>query len=177
MPLLGICALAVAVQNYRFFSGSADLASAVVNALTDEFNDGFDDSADPLLEPLDALQPEQVADYLRGLQTRTSRNPFLTRNEADRVAGISQPGIADSEREGGLPVLRGTLWSEGRRVAWIGGSARAEGERIDGMLLERIEQGRVTLLRGHERFLVGVTPAAAAPVATQESAKDEGVEP
>jgi len=98
--------------------------------------------------PLDAVSREEVRAYLAGLSPE-ERNPFGTSGEG---------GPAPSGTSG--PQLSGTLWSAGRRVAWIDGAPHSEGERVGEHDLLRIDRERVLLGRGEERIELDVEAAA-----------------
>ena len=66
-------------------------------------------------------------------------------------------GAAEAERLGesstvGLPQLSATLWSPARRVAWIDGSPRSEGDLVGEHVVEIIEPNAVVLRRGDARL-------------------------
>ena len=154
-PVLVVAALAVVVHNVRFFSQTTPAED-----VTAEAPDGEEVATEPDHAALAPVDPVEVAAYLGGLPD-DPRNPFLTRAEADRLASPGDAASGGAER---FPVLGGTLWSPDRRVAWIGGAPRIEGDALGGMVLERIEPGRVTVRLHDERLALEVVAPPAASV-------------
>ena len=100
------------------------------------------------------------------------RNPFLTQMETDQLALGGAPGASTT-----LPVLRGTLWSEDRRVAWIGADAVLEGDVIRGLRIEKIEKDGIWVRTAEQTYRIPVTqsePASAAPEDSEGPPETEG---
>jgi hypothetical protein len=71
---------------------------------------------------------------------RVARDPFRFASEA--VAATDGAAV---EPASATPRIEGVLIGEGRRVAFIAGRARSEGEEVAGHVIVRIEPGRVVL--------------------------------
>jgi hypothetical protein len=81
--------------------------------------------------------------YLAGLPG-DDRDPFRFASE-ERAAGVALESASQT------PTVEGVLIGAGRRVAFIAGRARSEGEEVAGHVIVRIEPGRVVLaFRGRE---------------------------
>ncbi len=140
--LLGIAAVAVGAQNYLYFSEASDTPRAIDEPEDEEF---FEDEA-PLGAEVLELDVHAVAAWLANRDGR-ERSPFLTAAEAREFGGL-QPMTDD-----GLALeLSGTLWSTGRRVAWINGHPRSEGDWIGETQLQRIDSHSVVLVRDGTRI-------------------------
>jgi hypothetical protein len=147
----------VAVENAVFFLGERDTPLPADAHATETGDPGPQESE----EASARLSPVSVADldaYLKELP-EGSRNPFLTRLEAEQTGG----GPAVGSPRAPLPLLSGTLSSEQRRVAWIDGSPHAEGDAVGDYRLERIERGSI-VLRGH-----GETQRVPLPAPTEDT--------
>lgn len=155
--LLAVAAAAVAMQNYIFFS---NLAVAPNSVPDDEEDEGLLDWDDEELVALDVLEESLVASWIAE-RLGQPRNPFLTAEEDRRLAG-PRDAIAI-----GLPRVTGTLWSENRRVAWIDGRPRSEGDWVGDHRILRIEPTRVALSRpeGEDPMVLSV---ARAPTVIEE---------
>ena len=97
--------------------------------------------ADAVLEPL--AEP-QLRAYL-GRLVPTARDPFRF------GGGGSQSGDGAGQPQA-LPVVQGILLGQTRRVAWINGRARSEGDEVDGHVLRRIDADRVIVERGGRQY-------------------------
>jgi hypothetical protein len=91
------------------------------------------------------LAEDEVAQIIAALPG-AARDPFQFADPAPAAAPALEaaPLLPPSHL-----VLQGTLVGR-RRAAWINQRALAEGELIDGHVLERIETGRVRLRRGDQ---------------------------
>lgn len=99
--------------------------------------------------PLAPLAQASLDAFLAGLPAQ-DRDPF--RFASEQAAPVVASGDAPK-----LPTVEGVLIGEGRRVAFIDGRARSEGEEVNGHRIVRIEAARVVLLsEGRE---VALTPA------------------
>ena len=75
--------------------------------------------------------------FLAGLSS-AGRDPFRFASEQGAVTQASEPAST-------TPSIEGVLIGEGRRVVFIGGRARSEGEEVAGHVIVRIEAQRVVL--------------------------------
>lgn len=147
--LLVIAALGVGVQNYVFFSGLPDAPKPVAEP---------EEEGRPVAVAagVEELAPQAVAAWLVGYEGH-ERSPFLTEAEAlEERAPLSSGGSGPSLE------LSGTLWSAGRRVAWINGRPRSEGDWVGQNQLVRIEPRRVVLMRDGRRIPLGIHRARTA---------------
>ena len=91
-----------------------------------------------------------------------SRNPF---NRPAFVVALRQPAAEPFAAAPAAPELRATLVAEGRRLANINGKILAPGDRYDGYLILRIEEGRAVLRKDGQRITLDVyeqqTPSSA----------------
>ena len=151
IALLVVAAIVVAGENYIYFSG--DDAQPRRNLLDSDEDDAedFEPSGEDAATPLEPVDLESVKAW-RTAQAGPGRSPFLTRAEADALG----ESISLS-----LPRLEGTLFSRGRRIAWIGGWPHREGEWLGEHQLQRIEADAVWLVRGQE---VTRLPVSGAPL-------------
>jgi hypothetical protein len=152
VPVLVVALLAVAVESWLYFSsGSGPVRSG--NAAADEESvydeelsaAGKGERTAPVLPP-PPLSRERLAAILGDLEG--NRSPFVM-----GIAGKESETVRAASR---LPLLDGTLIGEGRRVAWVDGRPRREGERFGKFLLSRVEQNRVVVVRDGERFTLEV---------------------
>lgn len=117
-PILGLAALAVGYQNWRFFQ-QGQLAPAV---FLGDAMDGEDEDAEELEEVgLAPILPEIIDRYLAELGP-TDRNPFMTRSSFQ-----TRDDLRSLDRQ---LVLDGTLVGETRSVAWIDGVSVIEGSAV-----------------------------------------------
>jgi hypothetical protein len=142
--LLALAALAVFVENALFFRGRAP-ASHPDEYADEATADGDAGAGEGALPPLSYSQVLEYGEHLPG----PARSPFLTLAEAERLAQRGRGAPAPGEGLA-LPTLSGTLWSPARRVAWIDGSPRTEGDAVAGHRLVRIETRAAVLRRGDE---------------------------
>jgi hypothetical protein len=143
VPGLAAAALAVGVENALLLGGSDGSASVAPEAPA-----GASDppSAGEALKPLPPVSPEEVARVLAALPAVPGdRSPF----EPGSDGGEAHAAAAPAE---GPPPLTGVLWSPARRIAFLAGRARTEGESVGEYRLERIEPDRV-VLRGRAQVL------------------------
>ena len=145
--LLVAAALAVGVQNYVFFSSLADRPDPVRG----ELDAALEEAEDPADAPLAPVDPHALASWLSS-QPGPARSPFLTRDEARRLGESRSPL---------LPRLTGTLWSPGRRVAWLDGSPWSEGDWVGLHRIARIDRDRVLLERGDAEIALALEPGMA----------------
>ena len=161
--LLAVAALAVGAQNYVFFSSIADRPRAVLE--DDEEEALWDESESDALREIGTAR---VAAWVSE-QAGRGRSPFLTAAEARLLQGS-----ASFVSPAGGPRLSGTLWSRGRRIAWIDGRAHVEGDFVGEHRIDRIEPARVLLRRGDETLPLTVSnPGTTASTASSEAASDD----
>ena len=95
----------------------------------------------------------------------------LAQAEAPRVQDPTRPYLPQPAAGGGSVaaeaaddgiVLTAILISRSRRLAVINGRVHREGERVNGDLITRIEQGAVRIARGGENVLVRLREERAA---------------
>lgn len=141
IALVCVVAVAVAIENFLFFSGSASELTWS-NPDIDEALDSPEASLEP--EPLPPIEGPQLIAWLNRWPG-AGRNPFLTRAEEEQLGGSE--ALA-------LPHLSATLWSARRRVAWIDGSPRSEGDFVREHQVESIEPKSAVLKRGDVRVRV-----------------------
>jgi hypothetical protein len=139
--LLAILAVAVALENFIFFSRSGDDLSWDDGEIEEALESQATSTES---EVLPAVERPRLVAWLRE-QPGPGRSPFLTRAEAERLG--ESPALA-------LPQLSATLWSADRRVAWIDGSPRSEGDLVGDHEVESIEPKAVVLRRGDTRVRV-----------------------
>ena len=161
--LLGVAALAVTIQNVIFFRSLSSPPAEAEDAFDEELAEQGEFAEQPELAPISYATAVEYLDTLSSPEV--PRSPFLTRAEAMDLAGhpfYPPAGTGDPRAQ---PNLAGTLWSPDRRVAWIDGVPRSEGDEITGYRLERIEAGSVLLVRAGEevRLLPGAGLDAVAP--------------
>ena len=83
-------------------------------------------------------------------------NPFLTRAEEEQLRGAA--GVAGAGgRQSSRPRVTGTLWSPQRRVAWVDGRPRVEGEQVGNARIVRIERDQVVMRRGGRELRIPVS--------------------
>lgn len=157
--ILGVSAVAVGFQNYVFFS-SLDGA----RILGGEFEEELEDEDGEFVDALESVDGIALATWIETLPT-PGRSPFLTRAEADALGGPVSTT---------LPRIAGTLWSQNRRVAWIGGQPHSEGDWVGDHWIERIEPA-VVVLRQDERRLRLHTDSA--PRSESSPLQETGEEP
>jgi hypothetical protein len=145
--LLAAAAIAVGIQNYVFWFGSADPRVASVRQSGD---DGGDSAAAGRFEP-EILDAASLAAWLAA-HPPSQRNPFFSASEELGLGG-SRPAVSQ-----GLPHLSGTLWSPARRVAWLDGRPRSEGDWVGDYRLAVIEASHVVLERSGSRVPLYVDP-------------------
>jgi len=150
--LLVIGAIGVGFQNYVFFSGLPDAPKAAEEPEEEE------ERAVAAATGVEELAPQAVAAWLAS-QGGHERSPFLT--EAEAFEHEPQDVLAAGE-SGPALQLSGTLWSAGRRVAWINGRPRSEGDWVGQNQLVRIESRRVVLMRDGRRIPLGIHRARTA---------------
>jgi hypothetical protein len=137
--LLPILAVAVALENFIFFASSGEDLGWDDEEIEEVFDSDSTSTETEVLPPIEELR---LVTWLRE-QPGPGRSPFLTRAESERLGESSALG---------LPELSATLWSPARRVAWIDGSPRSEGDLVGDHLVESIEPKAVVLRRGDTRL-------------------------
>jgi|GEM_PF-4469666 len=162
IPLLALAAVAVTIQNVLFFSGRGGAALVAGEGGED---DDAEDPMDPLFEaeadarrPVVPLSSVQLRDWLASLRVAgdVERNPFLTRAEEEQLRGAA--GVAGAGgRQSSRPRVTGTLWSPQRRVAWVDGRPRVEGEQVGNARIVRIERDQVVMRRGGRELRIPVS--------------------
>lgn len=159
IALIGVAAVAVAVENYLFFGGSSLPTSSVGDEEDEEYGDErAPDDGDLALAP---LENERLARWFASHPGR-GRNPFLTRAEAGLTGDSSVPTV---------PRLAGVLWSPIRRVAWIDGTPRVEDDWVGDHRIERIQRDSVWLRRGEHSIQLVMDPDA--PNRVEEWLRDD----
>jgi hypothetical protein len=151
IALFCVVTVAVGVENFLFFSSSGrnltwshpDLDEALESETT---------SAEP--EPLSPIVRPQLVAWLKQ-RAGAARNPFLTRAEEDQLG---------ESRARTLPHLSATLWSAGRRVAWIDGAPRSEGDFVREHEVESIEPRGAVLRDGDTRVHLEMGPLSVPPL-------------
>jgi len=145
---LAIAAAAVVLENVLYWQGGAPPAVAspeeeAALALESGASEGPAAAAD--------VDAAQVRAYLASLPNpERARSPFLTRAEADSLA------VADPGASGPVLTLVGTLFGAERRVAWLDGAPRVEGDFVAGREVLRIEPRSVVLDAGGAELRVFV---------------------
>jgi hypothetical protein len=113
-------------------------------------------SASPPLDPVDVAAVRSDLERWPG----PGRSPFLSRIEALSVRADERAGrnAGPDARNGSREPWRveGTMWSSNRRIAWIDGSPRSEGDWLRGYRIERIDVDTVVLRRGTDEWIVPV---------------------
>jgi|GEM_PF-3373627 hypothetical protein len=96
-----------------------------------------------------------------------ARNPFLTWDQ--QYGGKSRGGSTETKGNGGAPAhLQGIAVFDGVRAALIDGEAVREGESVGGIRVVRVENDRVVLARGAERWTERLAPlSGTAPEASR----------
>lgn len=145
IALVCVVAVAVAIENFLFFSSSGSELKWS-NPDIDEALDSQETSIDP--DPLPPIEGPQLIAWLNRWPG-AGRNPFLTRAEEEQLGGSE--ALA-------LPHLSATLWSAGRRVAWIDGSPCSEGDLVREHQVESIEPKSAVLRHGDTRVRVEMRP-------------------
>jgi len=163
IPLLALAAVAVTIQNVLFFSGRGGGAALLAEEGGDA--DEAEDPMDELFErepdaqrPVLPLFSVQLQDWLVSLRVAgdVERNPFLTRAEEEHLRG--GPGAAAVGGSGASrPWVTGTLWSRQRRVAWVNGRPRVEGEQVGDARIVRIERDQVVMRREGKELRIPVS--------------------
>jgi hypothetical protein len=154
--LLAAAAVLVVVENYLYFQASSDAGRTARRGGQEELAQDSDlggaseRESDVSVGPPPALSTDQLRTLIAGLTHE--RSPFL--------AGGSTTASPESMR-GGLPQLAGTLIGDGRRVAWMNGQPRREGEQVGPFVVTEIDQGRVTLLRDGRPYTLELETDAA----------------
>jgi len=143
--LLPIAAVAVGIQNYVFFSSLPSASSDFDEELADESLLG--EMAEPS-RVSGPLAPEALAAWLQE-QPASARSPFMTRLEAMSLG---------EALERSLPRLSGTLIGATRKIAWLDGIPRIEGEEIGRHRIAAISRDRVVLRRGRDEWQLRIDP-------------------
>jgi hypothetical protein len=138
IALLSLVVVAVAIENFVFFSSFGSDPRPISRQLEEALDP---EAASTETEPLPPIERARITAWL-DRRPGSGRSPFLTRAEAEQL-GQSQAL--------GLPHLSATLWSAARRVAWIDGSPRSEGDFVGEHQVERIEPKGVVMRRGDAR--------------------------
>jgi hypothetical protein len=147
--LLAAAAVLVVVENYLYFQASSGAGRSARRGAESESADESDlegtaeGASNAPIRPPPALSADQLQTLIADLTQE--RSPFLA-GDSTRAA----PGFM----RGGLPHLAGTLIGDGRRVAWMNGQPRREGEQIGPFVVTEIDQGRVTLLRDGRPYML-----------------------
>ena len=143
--VLGVGALAVLynVQTYSrlFAPPKPDVMASVTEKNAGSASGDARADANGALEPL--TEPRLHA-YL-GRLVPSARDPF-------RFGGSGAESVDDAGQPRALPVVQGILLGQSRRVAWINGRARSEGDEVDGHVLRRIDSDRVIVERGGRQY-------------------------
>ena len=162
--LFGLAALAVAAQNWLFFFGGDDPAWG-----DQDWELGEDGEVPEEHEavPLPPVTRQAWRTHLDGLADAGffARSPFASADEAE-------PGAPGPVRQGAelRPVVTGTMVGE-RRVAWVDGYPRSEGDRVGRHEIRRIDADAVWFEGRTGRFRVPVS--AAAPPASAAGGNDD----
>ncbi|NNL87301.1 MAG: hypothetical protein HKP27_16690 [Myxococcales bacterium] len=148
-PILGLAALAVGYQNWRFFQ-EGQLAPAV---FLGDATEGQDEDVEEWEElGLDPILPEIIDGYLAELGP-TDRNPFAMRSSLQ-----TRDDLRSLDRQ---LVLDGTLVGETRSVAWIDGVSVREGSAVGDYRIVEIGPAWIDLEGpGALPFRLGVGEAA-----------------
>jgi hypothetical protein len=145
VPVLLVAALGVTVENWLYFRGSTQPPRAAPPQQDDsdssELDEGTQQDSTASIEPLPVLSNEALAARLLGIDH--ARSPFLIQEEEKREVLLTGPV---------LPKLGGTLIGDKRRVAWVDGRPRREGDRHGDFLVANVDKGRVVLVRDGERY-------------------------
>ncbi len=145
---LGALALAYNIWTYSklFLKPNSSQVSSVTRA-EDSRTDPATNSDQPAPEVEGARPVSQavLAVVLKQVGSR-ERNPFY-------FGGAQRQRTREGE-EDLLPVLQGIFRGEGRRIAWVNGRARSEGEELEGYVLSSIEADHVVLVRDGEQWIL-----------------------
>ncbi len=155
ISLFVVASFAVAAQNIIYFRGTTEPGEGAEWALDGEFDEEESDLGETERERLRPLASARLVEYFETLPDQEyARNPFLTREEADRLSG--RLAVLAGSALASRPTLNGTLWSPRRRVAWLDGRPRSEGDEFSGYTIERIEREAVVLRAGDEKVRLQV---------------------
>ncbi|MCG8588411.1 MAG: hypothetical protein MJE66_03900 [Proteobacteria bacterium] len=151
VPLLLACGLLATAYNVVVFAGLFR-GPNLVGIEDDDSEERDSEEETGFAATLSDVSPREVREYLDGLAT-PFRNPFGF--SAEGLDATTLTGASAAPTRGPL-VLEGTLWSRGRRVAWIDGHPRAEGDEFAGYQVVRIRPEAVWLLRHDEELRLNV---------------------
>ena len=163
LALLGVAAVAVAIQNYLFFTSGPDMPTgAADDEEEEEFIDfGNGDGEDVVdVKPPPPVGTANAAAWM-ALQPGPVRSPFLTLGEA---------AVRADDRPLEMRV-GGVLFGPTRRVAWIDGRPHSESDWVGEHRIERIGRNSVWLRVGDELLEVAVSPALP-PTQLEEEGED-----
>jgi hypothetical protein len=117
-PILGLAALAVGYQNWRFFQEGRLAPAAFFDDVLDGDNEDTEELEAAALAP---ILPEAIDRYLAELGP-TDRNPFTISSSLQ-----TRDDLRSHDRR---LILDGTLVGETRSVAWIDGVSVSEGSAV-----------------------------------------------
>ena len=161
--VLVVVALLVVVENWVYFRSDSDTGGprAVVGdagaGLSEEFERPSRPEASAPIAPPAPLSRAHLVEIL--LAVDYERSPFLLGSE--QYGGVR---LHDS----GLPRLAGTLVGNDRRIAWMDGRPRREGEYHGEFLVSEVDPQRVVLVREGRRYTLGLLTGRALPEETPD---------
>jgi hypothetical protein len=161
--VLLVAALLVVAENWIYFRSDSDTGgpqAAVGDAgagLSEAFERPSRPEASASIAPPAPLSRVQLAEILLAIDYE--RSPFLLGGE--QYGGVR---LHDS----GLPRLAGTLVGNDRRIAWMDGRPRREGEYHGEFLVSEVDAQRVVLVREGRRYTLGLLAGRALPEETPD---------
>jgi hypothetical protein len=140
--LLAVAAVLVLVENCVYFRTMPGTGRSLGPSVGPELESALAPEQAPAGEQTTSTAPphpisaEELAAVLA--QVERERSPFLLQESRE---------IAVEPSAAAFPRLAGTLVGRDRRVAWMDGRPRTEGERYGEFVVSRIERDRVVLAR------------------------------
>jgi hypothetical protein len=140
--LLAVAAALVMVENWIYLRGTSGIGRPLRPSVDLEIESALAAEEPPRGErtpstaPPHPISAEELAAVVAQLERE--RSPFLL--EELREISVQPRTVA-------LPRLAGTLVGSDRRVAWMDGRPRTEGESYGEFVVSRIERDRVVLAR------------------------------
>lgn len=177
VPIVLTLGAVATIANVVVYSRALE-APTPLGATSEAFDEEATDeitAASPPLAPVDITAIRSDLERWPG----PGRSPFLSGIEALSVRADERAGrnAGPDARLGSSEPWRveGTMWSSNRRIAWIDGSPRSEGDWLRGYRIERIDVDAVVLRRGTDEWIVPVAQtqpveeeATAAPARAEE---------
>jgi len=161
--VLVVAALLVVAENWVYFRSDSNTGRPrpVLDdggaGLSEESERPSRPEASASIAPPAPLSRAHLAEIL--LAVDYERSPFLLGSE--QYGGVR---LHDS----GLPWLAGTLVGNDRRIAWMDGRPRREGEYHGEFLVSEVDPQRVVLVREGRRYTLGLLAGRALPEETPD---------